>query len=168
MVAGRALRIAAKDNLAPRPEIQLRYAIGKYFDDLGQYEPAFAQYQRANELSRRHRPPYDRARAQQDTDRLIRGCDGRWLEQARVHGVASSLPVFIVGMPRSGTSLAEQILASHPAVFGAGELTFWHDAWRRLEQSNPEGALDKSLVADIARGCLERLERTGRRVRTRR
>ena len=141
-----ALRIAAIENLPPRPEIQLRYAIGKYFDDLRQYESAFTQFRRANELSRRHRTPYDRAQSQQDTDRLIQGCDSRWLEQARLHGVASSLPVFIVGMPRSGTSLVEQILASHPAVFGAGELSFWNAA------VGPAG--DAAAVARLGRDYL--------------
>ena len=51
---------------------------------------------------------------------------GRGWRRREQFGVSSSLPVFVVGMPRSGTSLAEQILASHPAVFGAGELTFWN------------------------------------------
>jgi tetratricopeptide (TPR) repeat protein len=123
-----ALRIAAIEGLSPRLEVQLRYAMGKYFDDLEQYEPAFEQYRLANELSRRHRMRYDRAQSQQDTDRLIRSCNRGWLDQARSQGMASGLPVFIVGMPRSGTSLVEQILASHPAVFGAGELSFWNAA----------------------------------------
>jgi tetratricopeptide (TPR) repeat protein len=153
-----ALRIAAIDGLSPRLEVQLRYAMGKYFDDLQQYEPAFAQYQRANELSRRHRARYDRAQSQQDTDRLIQSCNGHWLEHARSHGVASDLPVFIVGMPRSGTSLVEQILASHPAVFGAGELSFWNaaaiadahaDAPRRL--GSDYLAQLRAISADAAR-----------------
>ena len=152
-----ALRIAAKDNLAPRMEIQLRYAIGKYFDDLKQYERAFAQYRQANELSKRHRVPYDRVQSQQETDRLIHGCNSRWLEGARAHGVSSSRPVFIVGMPRSGTSLVEQILASHPDVWGAGELTFWNSASTLVEwKSDSAGeALD---VGAIARDYLRLLD----------
>ena len=123
-----ALRIAATDSLPRRPEVQLRYAMGKYFDDRSEYEQAFAQYRRANEISRQYRVPYDRAQSQQDTERLIASCSSGWLEQARSNGVASDLPVVVVGMPRSGTSLVEQILASHPAVFGAGELPFWNAA----------------------------------------
>jgi len=58
--------------------------------------------------------------------------------------IATSRAVLIVGMPRSGTSLAEQILASHPAVFGAGELTYWHSVAGAL----PRGA---ELDHDTAR-----------------
>ena len=128
-----ALRIAAKDNLAPRMEILLRYAIGKCLDDLKQYDRAFEQYRQANELSKRHRVPYERLRSEQEINRLIHGCNARWLEGARARGVSSSRPLFIVGMPRSGTSLVEQILASHPDVWGAGELTFWNSVATDIE-----------------------------------
>jgi Tfp pilus assembly protein PilF len=161
-----ALRIAAKDNLAPRMEIQLRYAIGKYFDDLKQYKPAFAQYRQANELSKRHRVPYDRVHSQQETDRLIHGCNSRWLEGARAHGVSSSRPVFIVGMPRSGTSLVEQILASHPDVWGAGELTFWNSASTHVEwKSDSAGeAIDLGAIARDYLRLLDSLSADARRV----
>ena len=139
------------ERLSPRLEVQLRYAMGKYFDDLGQYEAAFAQYRRANELSRRHRVSYDRAQSQQDIDRLIQRCDRGWLERSRPHGVASDLPVFIVGMPRSGTSLVEQILASHPAVFGAGELPFWNARGRR--QSSADAGCHGGSAATIWPAC---------------
>jgi hypothetical protein len=59
------------------------------------------------------------------------------------------LPVLIVGMPRSGTSLTEQILASHPSVYGAGELTFWNAAFNAYQ--------DASRIAEMAREYLERL-----------
>jgi tetratricopeptide (TPR) repeat protein len=152
-----ALRLAAGKRLSPRLEVQLRYAMGKYFDDLRQYEQAFAQYRQANELSRRYRVLYDRGQSQQDTERLIQACDSRWLERARSRGVASDLPVLVVGMPRSGTSLVEQILASHPAVFGAGELPFWNAAGDSLS-ADAVGALGRdylavlrALAADAAR-----------------
>ena len=143
-----ALRIAANGRLAPRQEVQLRYAMGKYFDDLRQYEAAFEQCRRANELSRRHRVSYDRVQSQQDVDRLIQRCDRRWLERSRPHGVESDLPVFIVGMPRSGTSLVEQILASHPAVFGAGELPFWNVAVG-AESGEPVHRLGAEYLASL-------------------
>ena len=69
-------------------------------------------------------------------DRIIRSFDSAFVRQHRSEACSSELPVFVVGMPRSGTSLAEQILASHPAVFGAGEVTFWnaaYDAYREAE-----------------------------------
>jgi len=152
-----AQRIAAIDGLSPRLEVQLRYAMGKYFDDRGEYEQAFAQYRRANELSRQHRVPYDRAQSQQEADRLIRNCNRGWLEQARSHGVASDLPVFVVGMPRSGTSLVEQILASHPAVFGAGELPFWNAAVNSRSGSDFYDATGAEAVGRLGSAYLAQL-----------
>jgi len=114
--------------LPPRREMTLRYAIGKYFDDIKGFPEAFRNFQRANELARRSAPEHDRQRHQRSIDSIIHSHDAAWLQQQR-RGVTpdrlTTRPVFIVGMLRSGTSLAEQILASHPAVFGAGELPFW-------------------------------------------
>ena len=154
-----ALRIAAKDDLAPRMEILLRYAIGKYLDDLQQYPRAFEQYRQANELSKRNRVPYDRVRSEQETNRLMQSCSARWLEGARTRGVASRRPVFIVGMPRSGTSLVEQILASHPEVWGAGELTFWNSALTAADVELDGGATARDYLR-----LLEKLSPHARRV----
>ena len=129
--------------LAKRPplrhEITLRYALGKYFDDVGQYESAFRNYRQANELSKRYGTNYDAAKLTQRVDEIIGSFDAAFLRQRRALASGSELPVFIIGMPRSGTSLTEQILASHPAVFGAGELTFWGSAFAAYEAAGLEG-----------------------------
>jgi tetratricopeptide (TPR) repeat protein len=111
--------------LAPQRELSLRYAIGKYFDDVRDFEKAFENYRRANDLSRQCGPKHDRALLTRNIDLIIRSHDQPWMSRTRSAANPSTRPVFVVGMLRSGTSLAEQILASHPAVFGAGELTFW-------------------------------------------
>jgi tetratricopeptide (TPR) repeat protein len=120
-------------------EIHLRYALGKYFDDTGQYDQAFSHYQQANELSKRHGAGYDGARLTHLVDRIIAFCDAGFVRQERPGACASALPVFIIGMPRSGTTLVEQILASHPQVFGAGEVRFWDRAFANLEQLGRDG-----------------------------
>jgi tetratricopeptide (TPR) repeat protein len=122
-----AQRLAAQ-RLAPREESYLRYAMGKYFDDTGNFEEAFVNYRRANELTKMLRPEHDRQQLSQAVDLIIDTFDEEWLLRARVDSNHSTRPIFIVGMPRSGTTLAEQILASHPEVFGAGELPFWSAA----------------------------------------
>jgi tetratricopeptide (TPR) repeat protein len=119
-----ALRLAQR-GLPPRQEINLRYAMGKYFDDLRDFEQAYEHFRLANELTKRHRPPHDRQQVTRSVDRIMRVFDGPWLSRKRAYQDSSSRPVFIVGMTRSGTTLAEQILASHPSVFGAGEQSFW-------------------------------------------
>jgi tetratricopeptide (TPR) repeat protein len=122
--AADAQRIAGQ-RLPPRREVYLRFAIGKYFDDVKDFENAFINFQRAHELTKSYGPAYDRQQLTRAVDEMIRFYDDEWAARIPVDPDASARPVFIVGMPRSGTTLAEQILASHPAVFGAGELTFW-------------------------------------------
>jgi tetratricopeptide (TPR) repeat protein len=125
--AAQAQHIAGR-SLPPRKEVLLRYALGKYFDDLKDFEQAFANYQRANELTGRYRTLYDRQQLTQSVDLIIRSFDRAWLSRARVNANTSARPVFIVGMMRSGTTLAEQILATHRSIHGAGELVFWNSA----------------------------------------
>jgi tetratricopeptide (TPR) repeat protein len=120
-----AVQALVEQGLPPQRELSLRYAIGKYFDDVRDFERAFENYRRANELSKRCGPRHDRARLTRSIDLIIRSHGRAWMSRTRNAANLSARPVFVIGMLRSGTSLAEQILASHPAVFGAGELTFW-------------------------------------------
>jgi tetratricopeptide (TPR) repeat protein len=108
-----------------RRQLPLCFALGKYYDDLGDCAAAFDCYTRANALAKRCAPAHDRSHLTRATDRLVRSQSSAWLDQVRSACPGSERAVFIVGMPRSGTTLLEQILASHPAVCGAGELTFW-------------------------------------------
>ena len=144
--------------LRPREAVSLHYALGKYFDDVQQYDQAFEQYRHANVLKRERSQPYDRQRLVEAVDELIRVFSRGWYEQARANGVASTRPVFIIGMPRSGTSLVEQILASHPQAFGAGELTFWlqasNDYLDRVRRSAPV----EHLIGRLARDYLQLLQ----------
>lgn len=136
-----AQRIAAQP-LPPRREIPLRYAIGKYFDDVREFEPAFGNFRRANELAKLRHAKFDAAGLKQTVDRIIATYDRAWMNQHKGPKVQSARPIFIVGMLRSGTTLAEQILSSHPAAFGGGELGFWSSAAANLASS------PSSLAAD--------------------
>jgi tetratricopeptide (TPR) repeat protein len=145
----------AETLLAKRPtladEIGLRYALGKYFDDVGRYDEAFDHYRRANELSKRYGRGYDGARMARRVDEIVLRFDAAFVGRGQPQAASSQLPVFVVGMPRSGTSLTEQILASHPAVSGAGELTFWDaafDAHKKAELEGNGGAHLSKMTGD--------------------
>jgi tetratricopeptide (TPR) repeat protein len=114
-----------KSNLHPMDEANLRFAMGKYCDDVNDFAQAFQNYQRGNELLKAAVYPYDRQKRSRRIDDLIRSYSREALSNIQGTGSSSNKPVFVVGMPRSGTSLTEQIIASHPAAFGAGELPFW-------------------------------------------
>ena len=139
-------------------EISLQYALGKYCDDLGQYEQAFGHYRQANELSKRYGAHYDGAGFSRLADRIIQRFDPVFMERCRPYASDSEVPVFIIGMPRSGTSLAEQILASHPPVHGAGELAYWHGAFEAFSRAECAGQDATGIVAEFVSDNLERLK----------
>jgi tetratricopeptide (TPR) repeat protein len=120
-------------NPPPREEIHLRFAAGKYHDDIRAFDAAFVHFRRANELAQGFGAPYDRAAQERLTDGLI-AASAAASAVRDPRASASQKPIFIVGMPRSGTTLAEQILAAHPAAFGAGERDFWENAQVRGER----------------------------------
>ena len=152
-----AQRIAERP-LPPRKEVHLRYAMGKYFDDVAEFAQAFGNFQRANELTKRYRAGHDRQQLTRAVDSIIRSYDASWLRQASIGANPSARPVLIVGMLRSGTTLAEQILASHPAVFGAGELAFWNAASAAHQSSVPDREMSGSLVSKLAGDYLRLLQ----------
>ncbi len=97
---------------------QVRFTLGDLYDQLEDYDEAFSWYQRGHEF----RPNVFSADAHQQFIRsLQQRFDAQNLASLNRSGVDSAQPVFIVGMPRSGTSLVEQILAAHPQVYAAGE-----------------------------------------------
>lgn len=105
-------------NLGRSRRAALHFSLGKAYDDLANYERAFHHYTEANGLMNSGFP-MDQYRAQ--TRRIMQVYDRPFFVGRSEYGSRSNLPVFIVGMPRSGTTLVEQILASHPAVQTWGE-----------------------------------------------
>ena len=133
--------------------IGLHHALGKYHDEVGEPGPAFEHHRQGHELARRSRPPYDRTAASGRVTRTLACFDRQALAQLREAGNASERPVFVFGMPRSGTTLAEQILASHPGVHGAGEVLFWQFAADAELAAPPEQR--GATIAALGRRYLE-------------
>jgi len=106
----------------------LHYALGKSYEDLGRYEDAMAQFDQANRITRQLRfgdTPFDGERYIAENDIAIEVMSGLVTAQNRSEGSPKDLPIIVVGMIRSGTTLTEQILSRHPDVGGAGEQSFW-------------------------------------------
>jgi tetratricopeptide (TPR) repeat protein len=99
----------------------LCFALGKAYEDRGEYAEAWVYYERGNALKRaesRYRPEV----IELNTANQKSVCTRKFFEQRSGFGVASRAPIFVVGLPRSGSTLIEQILASHSAVEGTQEL----------------------------------------------
>lgn len=151
-------RLIAQD-LPPTREATLRFATGKYFDDVKDFDQAFLNYQRANALLKQHEARYDRQAHTRIVEQTKRIYNKSWLNDNRRDVATNKPPVFIVGMPRSGTSLAEQILASHPSVFGAGEIAFWNAASELVDAKMSHAALRPAILHNLKHDYLQLLAR---------
>jgi tetratricopeptide (TPR) repeat protein len=111
--------------------LRLHLAIGKASDDLGDYALAMRHFDAADDV-RRGSVHFDSAAFSIEIDRLIARCTPESIARASELGSGDATPVLIIGMPRSGTTLVEQIVSMHPDVGAGDELTFWNDrgaAW---------------------------------------
>ncbi len=119
-LAGKSADLPVTDRL------YLDFALGKAFADLKEYNRAFGHL-RAGNAARRAMIVYDEPSALSYFDRIEAVFTPELVAARSGGGDPSPQPIFIIGMPRSGTTLVEQILASHPAVHGAGELRTLND-----------------------------------------
>lgn len=107
--------------LKSEDQIGLHFALGKSFADIGDHQQSFQHLLKGNSLKRQQFEGYDEQKLLETFERIRVTFDARLFASKSDRGNSSEIPVFIIGMPRSGTSLVEQILASHPKVYGAGE-----------------------------------------------
>jgi tetratricopeptide (TPR) repeat protein len=118
-----ALEALAREGVAlpHEDQVEMHFALGKAYADLEQHERSFRHLCEGNAL-KRQRIIYDEVKTLGELDRIRAVFTTELMRSKQAQGEMSAVPVFIVGMPRSGTTLIEQILASHPNVFGGGEL----------------------------------------------
>jgi tetratricopeptide (TPR) repeat protein len=155
---------AGRNDLSDEARLHLGFALGKALDDCGAYDEAFDFYQQANAL-RRQQTSFDLKALEQHALRIRSTFDREFFRDRPGWGSTSMLPVYIVGMPRTGTTLLEQILSAHAAFHGAGELLLINRLIARLERPGgtdnvyPEGVnrLDPETVAEMAAGYLDEL-----------
>ncbi|MDJ0711086.1 MAG: sulfotransferase [Woeseiaceae bacterium] len=152
--------------LPDEPLANFEFALGKAFEDRDDYDRAFEFYNRGNS-NRRQRERYDPVQTADSHDEFIRIFNKDFVAQHGNGGDNSNAPIFIVGLPRSGSTLIEQILASHPDVEGTHELPDLGRVARSIGLSRSDrkaypGAVVELGDDDFARLGADYLERTQR------
>ena len=120
-VARKIALILAQNKASPLQRMQLNFALGGLLEKLGEDDRAFACLAEANSLKRKMFR-FSLEPQEKMINRICEVYDAGALRRFAGKGWRSGVPIFILGMPRSGTTLTEQILSSHPEVHGAGEL----------------------------------------------
>ena len=146
-----------RPEISPEQRCHLSFGLAKACEDLGFFESSFNYYSEGNAL-RKHAIGYH---ISQDND-LFKTLKTAYLELVRlpsesVNLSCSALPVFVVGMPRSGTTLVEQIMSSHSEVTGAGELPHVANFGRSIATGSAE--ITPSQITEFRRAYLQQLEK---------
>lgn len=165
----RADGLAKTSTLATHERANVHFALSKAFDRANEYDRAFHHATRANDLHKilfqtTHGAAFDPRAHRELVDGLIATFTRERIAELSAAGTTSRLPVVISGLPRSGTTLTEQILASHPEVFGAGEVGEINRTLRRVSQSTPgptlyplaAGELTPAIIEDLAADLVDR------------
>jgi tetratricopeptide (TPR) repeat protein len=144
----------------------LHFALGKAYDDLGEYGDAIRHFDEGNRLKRQFSTPYDEAAHAVLVDRVIaRFTLGLFSRNAKLASDWDGA-LLVLGMPRSGTTLVEQILSSHPDVAAGGELAFWGERAADFGVDR-DGCIDPAWVSQTApdyRSALTDFSATARRI----
>jgi len=137
----------------------LSFALGKVFNDLGEYDKAFEYFRVGNKIAYRE-SGYSIEAAEQTVAKIREAYDASFFRRHRGSGCADRTPIFVTGMPRSGTTLVEQILSSHPQVYGAGEIPVLGQAIKKcapgkaLQNPKEQSLLDDGTLLEISRTYL--------------
>jgi len=155
--------LSGTDNMLLR-DSKLHFALGKLYDSMGQYDQAFLHFKKGNDIKV---DTFNKIEHTGSIDRLIEVCDWNFFLSAPRSTQLTERPVFIVGMPRSGTTLTEQILCSHPDVYGAGEIAILPNIIMNLPKYLGEGLpypdnlknLTTEILDDFAKTYLDEINK---------
>ncbi len=140
-------RLISEDSQNPRALAFLNYALGKEFEDLEDWDNAFAAFARGA-AARRTTIDFDEASEIEMYEAFASTFTTSWMDDGAV-GDADPAPIFVVGQPRTGTTLVERIITSHSEVFSAGELRQFGHCVRRLGDYR-EPRLQSAKLAELA------------------
>ncbi len=154
------------ERLNDEARVNINFSLGKAYEDRGDYEDAFDRYDRGNKLRRPHES-YDPVQTEASHDRIIKAFTTDLIESKQAQAEQQNDPIFIVGLPRSGSTLIEQILASHSDVDGTHELPDLPRVVRTINQWQIQGKgypdavalLDEQKVRELGEQYLESTRR---------
>lgn len=159
-----------RSDLPDDQRIHLAFGLARAYENLGQYGRAFeclSDGQRLQKVA----VPFDLAKATRFFKLIEDMFDPNFLAKQAKSGFEDESPIFVLGMPRSGSSLVEQILASHPQVYGAGELKAVGELTRRMEKSAGEsfpkamGSVDPNIFHELGASYIEMVRRLAPRIK---
>jgi tetratricopeptide (TPR) repeat protein len=142
--------------LTAQSEVNFRFALAKAHEDRGDYERAWHFYSTGN-IRQRAEVAYDPVQTETTNDRLVSVFSADLMQSLQGVGHHDAAPIFILGLPRSGSTLLEQILASHGDVEGTGELPYLARIAVRLNRGRAEGAAYPEVVRSLPRETFEKL-----------
>jgi tetratricopeptide (TPR) repeat protein len=155
--------LLAEPGLSPARRLPLLFALGHVLDDRSEFDRAASLFAEANALQcaelRWQGRMYEREAHREFVDRLIATFTAEFFERTRGGSPETDRPVFIVGRPRSGTSMLEQVLASHPRVFGAGELNLVRSSFESIPAVVGIGLVPVDAMLLLTRDGIGRLAR---------
>jgi tetratricopeptide (TPR) repeat protein len=154
-VARRMSAALERKDLTPPQRQPIHFALGKAYDDLGDYASAMRQFDDANAIRGAHKR-LDRQGLETLTDAVIGASPPGFLDRRPDLALGAERPIFVLGMPRSGTTLAEQVLSAHPDVAAGGELGFWTS--RVNDGLAPFGAGADAAAAAVGEAYLRALQ----------
>ncbi|HZD53531.1 MAG TPA: sulfotransferase, partial [Woeseiaceae bacterium] len=144
--------VLRETRLPPDKNVFVYYAIGKELEDLGRWADAFEYYKKAGDAVSSV-ANYDLAHDLAIIEKVIDVCDGMWLQTGRIRDPGiypDRTPIFIVGLPRTGTTLTERIISSHSKVRSLGETEFLQMMVRRSSGVKSTENLNADMVAGAA------------------
>jgi tetratricopeptide (TPR) repeat protein len=147
-----AQRVADGGAVAPHEAGDLLFALGKMYDDAGDVDRAFATFGAANT---RNAGRYDRRDWEQQTREVMDAYSRARISARRGHGHPSPAPVLVVGMPRSGTTLVESLLAANPSVASVGESALLPNVGGSLSMFTPRDADLNTTIRGLSSDAAE-------------
>ncbi len=146
----------AADDVSTNSEIAMRFALARAAEERGEYEAAWQDYYLGNSL-KRESICHDPEQTERMHEAIIKQFSGNFLDLETPAVTAKHTPVFVLGMPRSGSTLIEQILASHSMVEGGGELPYITMLSTMLGRQLPDGPSYPEAVSNMTQEQLEAL-----------